>query len=340
MNRGKRHIVVAMLAAALAGAVPALAQESKGNRLGTIFQRIEAGPGQVPADFSRTTGDSAIDQQNALDLLSVWNRFHAAPNFYYNDDRDQANAFWTAQTIGPESKIQFERHQFGTMVFGRNLVAKELRSTPRGARRNYTIYAILCHESAHMVQFVRRSQLSTAQRELQADFLAGWAIGCEKRGGNPDVDESEVFGTFYRKGDFEHFRLQHHGTKRERMTAFLAGFDVESDDLDVAFAKGEQFVKAFKVPQPLTEELQSLTLGIYFGAITNADGTYSMLLSRFPAPDTPAGRAGLELGDRIVELNSMAPRTLPDVDSLRGRVKIKVIDVRTDTLQESEINLD
>ena len=58
-----------------------------------------------------------------------------------------------------------------------------------------------------------------------------------------------------------------------RLNVFLEGFDVESDDIDVAYANGETYVKRIRsadVSLVMTNELHSPKLGIYFEEVPNS----------------------------------------------------------------------
>ncbi len=325
MRPARRHTIACVLVAALtaAAAAPAVAQQSPAGQSDKlrVFQGFGAERAGGGIELLPSSGDALIDRLMAIEMLAIQSRFHVAPRFFYFDDGANHNAFWTPRTFG-KSIVQAERRQFGSVAFGKNLLAGELRSTPSTGRKNTTIAAILAHECGHMLQYDKRSRLSPAQNELQADFLAGWSTRCEKRHGNPDLDEGHVFVAFYKLGDEGIYNIQHHGLKKERCAAFLAGFDVEHDDVEVAYVQGAEYVKNFKFePRPPLSaqfhpyewpdengyakseptitpsvEYYSRRLDIYFQAIRLPGGAFGMALSRFPNDASPAGRCGLEKG--------------------------------------------
>ena len=173
----------------------------------------------VEGEYFPSSGDKSIDDLVMIDLLWIEGRFHVSPKHFYYDDGAAPNAYWMPRSIGPKSILsKVMPNSFGTMVLGRNLVAREIRSTPKGAPRNFTIAAFVSHELGHMVQFVRKSQLSPTQRELHADFLAGWSIRCAKRTSNPELNEADTFESVYKLGDEHYFRIEHHGTKKSAST--------------------------------------------------------------------------------------------------------------------------
>ncbi len=156
----------------------------------------------LPRGFFKSSGDPSIEKMIQMDFFVLTGRFGVNPNQYYYDDGEDRNALWIPRTIGSESPLaRVVPNSFATVLIGRNYLAEEIRRTPRGAPRNFSLMATLSHELAHMVQFANKSRLSTTQRELEADFLAGWSIHCEKRGGHPEIDEEVVFRQFYDMGD-------------------------------------------------------------------------------------------------------------------------------------------
>jgi hypothetical protein len=376
-----------ILAFGVAGAWPALGQSRKGEQIPEApgsedvalfdqyirnrsliekyLERKNPGSGKVLPDreYFQTSGNPAVDRMVEMDLLFLEGRFRVSPNHVYYQEPKGRNAYWTPKTIGPVSPLgRVVSNSFGTMSLGRNLINHELGLTPKDAARNFTVAAIMAHELGHMAQFVRKSQLSPPQKELQADFLAGWSIRCAKRSTNPELHEGDIFKTVYDLGDELHYTTEHHGTSDERLQAFRKGFQVVSDDIDVAYAKGKDYVLQAKpeTRPPLSIDFQpfawpdengrpveptklmrteyySRKLGIHFQLSPASDGSFGLALTRFPIEGSPASRCGLEWMDEIVELDAKPLRSLTAVESLRGKVQIKVIDIRTEETRESEI---
>ena len=296
-----------------------------------------------------TSGNAAIDQVIATEELLITRRFDCSPDFYYFDEPSGFNAMWVprsrprARALDPavEQLIRPERNKIGTVVVGRKLAAKfcgaPAAEEPRN--RNARIHGILAHEIGHMVQFLRRTTLWPTHQELLSDFLAGWSVQYEKRHGWPDIKESEVFSAFYDLGDDDEFRIEHHGTKEERLAAFLAGFKVTDDEIDAVYNQGFAFVQKLKLKPVLTQELRSIALGVDYCAETNPDGSFRMVLTRFPTLDSAAGHAGLEQGDVIVAINAKPLRTVADCESLHGKTQVRIVDVRTRVEHDLELDL-
>ena len=318
------------------GGAPAPPPDAGANGVvGCLLQGVGPGGPGSPQPL-KTTGDAALDNRMSADLERIGAWFRVLPRLYFFDDRGKPNAFSTSALYGEPDDFPPERSQFGTVLFGIALLQTEVRSTPPG-QQNYTIAAILAHELGHTLQAGRNNPLPVVHKELQADFMAGWAIRFMQRNGSPDVDEGDVFSTFYKKGDFEFNNADHHGTRKERLSAFLAGYDVEDDDVNVAYAKGDEYVRS--IPLQIAREFLAKNLGMYYVALGNPDGTFGLRISRPPAADSPVGRGGLEAGDVILTLDELPIRTPADVANHTGRTTVSLIDVRTGQRQETVIEL-
>ena len=283
----------------------------------------------------KTSGDLDLDVRVEADLnvLSRW--FQVLPRLYFFDD-DAPNAFSTGRIYGEPDDFPPERSRFGSILFGKKLLKAEMADVKPG-KPNFVVTAIMAHELAHTLQGLRNYPLPTVHRELHADFLAGWAVKYLQRVGAPDVDETKIFGSFYNKGDVEFNNEQHHGTKKERLKAFLEGFEIEEDNVNVAFDRGDMYVR--NLPIQAAREHFARNLSMYYVAIGNADGTFGLRVTRPPAAESPVGRSGIEFGDVIVALDETPIRTPDDVASHSGRTTVVVIDVRTGQPQQTVIEL-
>ena len=123
------------------------------------------------------------------------------------------------------------------------------------------------------MQFVKKSGLTNMQKELQVQsFLAGWAIRfLQLRTGDPDIDEADVFSTFYKKGDYAFNSPQHHGTKKTA-ALFFPSRDMKSRTTtsNIAYAKAESFVVAtWPNPPPVVpqNDVFAKNLGLYYERI-------------------------------------------------------------------------
>jgi hypothetical protein len=233
-----RLFITLLALVAVATAAPAVAQVPPGVA-GCSIQGIGMGAAGGSQLF-KSSGNAALDSYivNNLSHLAVW--FRVLPRVYIIDDA-APNAFFCPMRLGDPNDYESERDSFGTMLLGIRLLASEISSTPQD-QPNYTVTAIMAHELAHTLQFLGQSQLPTMQKELQADFMAGWAIKCLKLTVAPNIEEGDVFTTFYKKGDYAFNSPEHHGTKRERLDAFLAGFEVNVADVNVAYREAEAYV--------------------------------------------------------------------------------------------------
>jgi hypothetical protein len=342
-----RTIVLSLTVLALGAGHSASAQAPAGLG-GCSIQGI--GPGGSPGipPISISSGNDLLDFEVGSNQAQLELRFRVLPRIYFMNDATSPNALSCPVKLGDPNDYPPERDPFGTILLGINLLTSEFRSTPQG-QRNYTVTAIMAHELGHTLQYLKRSQLRNPQRELQADFLAGWAIKCLKRTGWP-IEEGDIIGSFYKKGDSAFFSSDH-GTKEQRLEAFLAGFKVDNDDVNVAYTQAETFVRTH-IPtrgtvgvapagsparQPsgavrpggARGERFARNLGIYYERIPNPDGTFAVKITRPPAADSAAARAGLEFGDIILSMNSMPFRSEADVLNHVGRTSVSLINVRT-----------
>lgn len=78
--------------------------------------------------------------------------------------------------------------------------------------------------------------------------MAGWIvyhIVQSKKLGDiklEDFDEAAAFAAIYRIGDTDFTSPDHHGTKRERLDAFLAGFEGKWPTIETAFKRSLDYV--------------------------------------------------------------------------------------------------
>lgn len=324
------------LAAAALSAAPAAAQAPAGSK-GCALQGVGPDDPGVPPR-QKSTGDAELDAQMAANFELLGARFGVLPRLYYIVDAPP-NAYFYAATVGDDADFPPERNPFGTVFVGLNLLEAERRATPAG-EKTYTITAIIAHELGHTLQAIKNSRLTTMQKELQADFLAGWAIKLLQRTGAPDIDEVKVFGTFYNRGDYLFNDPNHHGTRKQRLAAFNEGLEVEDDDPNVAYAKAEEYVKGLppeKPPAPKPEAFAK-NLGVFYERLPNPDGTFAAKVLRATA-DSVAAAGGIEPGDIILALDGMPFRTEEDVLNHVDQTTVTLIDVRTGQRQEAVIQI-
>jgi hypothetical protein len=332
-DRGTVQWVFVVFAVAVVIRASAQEQPAKKVPKGCILQGLGSdGPGD--AGLRRSSGNQALDHDISSLMAHLTWRFRAYPRLYFLDD-PEPNALASPDAKGDPNEFPPDQNHFGTILLGLNLLNSELRNTPLG-QKNYTIMAIVAHELGHTLQFIKKSDLSVIEKELQSDFLAGWATRFMQRSGWPDIDEANVFSGFYDRVDYAFNNPVHHGAKKERLSAFLAGFKVESDDVDLAYAKADDFVR--KKPRPKTEVFAK-NLGVYYERVPQDDGTFGARITRAPAANSPAGAGRLESGDIILMLDSLPFHTEQDVLNHVAETTVSVIDVRTGRRTELVIQI-
>jgi hypothetical protein len=369
MRKHQRHHLLSWLALAMAvtGAAPAWAQAPAG-AIGCSLQGIGPG-GAGDLRLLRSSGDAALDADltAALERLSGWFGFGAVPRFYFLDDTGSPNAFSSPDRYGADEDFPPERTAFGTVLFGVNLIENEIRETAQG-QGLLPLTGILAHELGHTLQAQRGNGVPSVFNELQADFLAGWAIRGLKRTVAPRIDEAKAFSSIYNKGDYAFNIQQHHGTKTERLAAFLAGFRIKDPNVNAAFAAAQAYLQAHPPgtddddddapPQgeplgqnqgpppgspPPPENNNGLTfaanLGILYERLPNEDGTFALRIARPPEPGSPAAIGGLEAGDIILALDGAPFRTDQDVLTHVDRTTVTLINVRTNMRTEGVIEI-
>jgi hypothetical protein len=202
--------------------------------------------------------------QSSLHLIpGIEKLFEVTHRTFWFDDDSSPNAYATNEVItfddlraakqAPEQqdrdRLARERELFdGTVVLGRTLAVKLLKADHD---QPHSFISVVAHESAHIRQFKSKTIFSrTKYAELHADYLAGWIvyriIKDKKLGGESikEFDEASAFAAMYRIGDEELTSADHHGTKGERLHAFLAGFEGDSKSIDSAYTDALAHVQA------------------------------------------------------------------------------------------------
>jgi len=161
-----------------------------------------------------SSGNPDFDKMVYSEVPSLVGEFGVAPKFLFEDDADAPNAHaWPNDVTGGGLK--------GTVTLGIGLLSLVVKkdSVPQDSVR-----AILAHEFAHIVQFERNNNLTTCQKELQADILSGWYLGRRHR----DMkfgDISAAAQRFFELGDEGYYAPDHHGSPRIRYAAHIFGFN-------------------------------------------------------------------------------------------------------------------
>ena len=183
------------------------------------------------SDLLPSTGNFQIDSVFQREGIALVNIFQVRPWGYFFNDSNGPNAYASPEVTnaayGPD----------GTVVFGMTLLRGELA---RDLGYGFSVPAILAHEFTHIVQFKRHSSLNTMQRELQADYMAGWYMG--RRGTWVLTDVRPAFQSFFEKGDYDFNNPSHHGTPQQRLAAISSGFVDASLPLDQVYRRSADFV--------------------------------------------------------------------------------------------------
>ncbi|MGC4023063.1 MAG: hypothetical protein QM734_14525 [Cyclobacteriaceae bacterium] len=167
----------------------------------------------------KSTGDPVVDHRLNMTKIDIEDLFHVKADLYcYFDNPPNAGADVSLNPL-------FD----GKIAMGINLLRNKLRDF-----NEHAIAGVLAHEYAHVLQIKKRGTLNGKERELQADFMAGYYFG------DGDILENgaEKFAAdLYSMGDYNFWDPQHHGTPEERVAMFKAGLRSSTLTLDQAFQK-------------------------------------------------------------------------------------------------------
>lgn len=250
MRSGRSMLVAVLLAALLASCgdspvKPDEVDDNGGNNggggsrttvqaTGCFLQGASAGAASLQAMLATgaiyfPSGNPQLDAFNQQEGLNLIGTFFLSPRMFYLVDQSP-NAFATpeiANALGPD----------GTILFGQNLLARELARDPGGG----TVVAVMAHEFGHLAQFRAGFREPGKRPELHADFMAGWYLNL--RGRYAWVNLMPALRIFYELGDYSFNSPQHHGTPQERLAAAQAGFNSGAVTAAQAYALGWQFVR-------------------------------------------------------------------------------------------------
>lgn len=190
----------------------------------------EMQPQLIPIEMVMRPDQQAVARNMAVFLNGL---MHVTPKLYMYNDSNSPNASATPKVFDP-------RFPDGTVMFGVNLFRSEIMNT---GNVNFTFAAILAHEFAHILQFKMGEELPTKQKELEADYMAGWYMG-NSSGVWIGQASSQALQSFYSKGDYEFNSRDHHGTPEERVRAVQAGLKDAGSPLRLAFSHAHKYVGA------------------------------------------------------------------------------------------------
>jgi hypothetical protein len=212
-----------------------------------------------------TTGVKSIDNYLSKEGTYLEEIFAVKVKLQIFDDSNEPNAYATSESINP---LSFD----GTVYFGLQLLADELKE----ANGYASVNGILAHEYGHILQEKLDCKLEGAQRELHADFMAGFYMG--KRG-IYTADEIKQFSvSLFKKGDKHVWDASHHGTPKKRLLTLLTGYFYASktDSPSEAYYAG---IKILSEEGGLKEGLETQSIkGPDPITVTTPDGkTYNLI---------------------------------------------------------------
>lgn len=181
------------------------------------------------ASVRKRTSDPRLDGWLQVERQRLVWLFGVSPNLILFDDASSPNAFASAATTDPS--------RAGTVALGLVLLEQEMFAADRGEP---AVAAVLAHEWSHILQLREGCVLSGKQRELHADFLAGYYLGW--RHGPSPHSIAAVMSALRDKGDYSFGSATHHGTPDERVRALIAGFAHAHLPLRAAYQLGQQWV--------------------------------------------------------------------------------------------------
>lgn len=179
-------------------------------------------------DLLYSSGNSTIDASFPAERSILNSAFLVSPDFSFYDDSGAPNAMATTANLVGSSP-------YGTVIFGRSLLASELGQTWWGA----AVAGISAHEWAHIAQFASGLSGPVYAMELHADYLAGWYLGRKALAGT-HVVIAGLGNSLFSKGSFDFNNPDWHGTPQQRVNAMIAGYDgaVVNNTISAAYNAG------------------------------------------------------------------------------------------------------
>ena len=161
----------------------------------------------------KTTGNAALDKVLNTEKINLENVFKVKVDLKVLDDSKAPNAYATNESSNP---FFFD----GTVYMGYTLLNNELMKRKNGV---FAVKGIMAHEFGHILQTKLKCELQGSQRELHADFLAGYYVAVRGEF-KTEADLTAFAESLYEKGDSELWDESHHGTPEQRLKVMLAGF--------------------------------------------------------------------------------------------------------------------
>ena len=222
---------LAATGATCAGCNAAFGQWSGGSTLFSAFQvegcsLTATGAANIRLKFLMTSGYSTLDALTRQELNLLVAATGYQPSFAFLNDITARNA------LASSHDIVFRRSRHGAVMLGVGLLLDMLNKPAINPYNNgWSIVAILMHEWTHIAQFQIGVQAPrTVQKELMADYVAGWYIGAKQihifRRAH---DVTPAIRAFFELGDTNFNSSNHHGTPQQRANALIAGLQFGLD---------------------------------------------------------------------------------------------------------------
>ena len=176
----------------------------------------------------KSTGDPQLDGRFNEEAYMIYRVFNVRPNLLVFDDRGSPNAF--ALPAGPA----------GTVLFGIGLIKDELWHMSKGG---HALAGVMAHEFAHILQFQAGCQLEGRNRELHADFLAGYYFA--RKAYFTQTNIAAFARSLFEKGDYNFWSESHHGTPDERVAAMIGGFSYGGQALPLVYSAGIMYLSSY-----------------------------------------------------------------------------------------------
>jgi hypothetical protein len=191
--------------------------------------------GKAPQLYS-TSGNHWMDGKLNAEYQYLCFGFQVRPMWYMYNDTGSPNAFATPNIIGNHNMPN------GTVCFGKKMFAEILRKFGPQTDGEVAAMAVTAHEWAHIVQFQVNSGNHTGKYpELHADFMSGWYMANRWKQQWGMINLESAMQEMWSIGDFAYNDKNHHGTPKERLSAFRQGASVgqANGNLQQAFAQGK-----------------------------------------------------------------------------------------------------
>lgn len=183
-----------------------------------------------------STGLADLDAQLALYMQWANTCFGLHADWWIYEDAKNVNAY-------------AQNSSSGTIWLEKSLLLQEYKDAGGDA-----IAGIIGHEMAHVAQNKRSCGLTGKDRELHADFLAGYFLG--QTAYFPKVRMDGFAVSLMSKGDTLYFSPFHHGTPRQRFEAMMTGYMEAATTWDNAYTTGESLLsKPPKTGTSLQEQI-------------------------------------------------------------------------------------